>query len=152
MLKVFNFVQSNSDDRIYEGYTLKDVWHGKPETYSNRDNSGRYWKVSSWRKVFNDCHTCRCICDQFDHQKTVHKVYTGKLDAPRGQYESFSSITGVRFKEHNRVIFLQIQTGALMPLGAIDRSTVSWLDLPNHIGSKYFTYNFDTRNIQMTRF
>lgn len=37
-----------------------------------------------------------------------------------------------------------------MPLGAIDRSTVSWLDLPNHIGSKYFTYNFDTRNIQMT--
>lgn len=37
-----------------------------------------------------------------------------------------------------------------MPVGAIDRSTVSWLDLPNHIGSQYFTYNFDTRKMQMT--
>jgi hypothetical protein len=62
----------------------------------------------------------------------------------------FSVITAVRFREHNRAIFLQIQTGQLMPLGMIDQSTLTWQNLPDNIGGNFFEFNYDTRLMTMT--
>lgn len=50
-------------------------------------------------------------------------------------YLIYSTITGVRFVKENKIIFLQIQTGLLLPLGMVDASTVSWQQLPQNVSS-----------------
>lgn len=43
-----------------------------------------------------------------------------------------SVVTGVRFAEENRIIFLQPQVGKLLPMGLIDAATIHWMGLPSH--------------------
>lgn len=55
----------------------------------------------------------------------------------------FSVITGVRFNENSKVIFLQIQIGKLLPWGSIDKDTVYWQSLPSYINGQYLEFGYD---------
>ena len=46
------------------------------------------------------------------------------------RFIQLSVITGVRFAKKERAIFIQIQTGKLLPLGMIAPETVKWQALP----------------------
>jgi hypothetical protein len=63
----------------------------------------------------------------------------------------YSVITSVRFREHNQVVFLQIQTAKLLPLSIIDASTLVWRDLPENVESRFlFTFSYDVRLMLMS--
>lgn len=48
-----------------------------------------------------------------------------------------SVVTGLRFREHCEMIFVQIQVGKLLPMGMIDQETVYWQELPKVIGDEF---------------
>ena len=60
-----------------------------------------------------------------------------------------SVITGVRFKEVNKMIYLQIQTGKLLAVGIIDAGTVHWQDIQTDVGDKYIEFNFNLRQFNL---
>jgi hypothetical protein len=48
----------------------------------------------------------------------------------------------VRFKEQNRVIYLQIQVGKLLAIGLVDQKTIKWQVLPGKDSLVVFDYNY----------
>lgn len=44
----------------------------------------------------------------------------------------FRVVTGVRFVKRNRILYLQIQEGKLLPYGMIDSATVKWVPVENY--------------------
>ncbi|XP_051858673.1 uncharacterized protein LOC127565201 [Drosophila albomicans] len=91
-------------------------------------------RAESWyRWIFWQCSYCFCLCDEqgsksdryFNLRETVSDVKANKV------------VTGVRFAKRNRIIHLQIQEGQLLPLGAINESTVEWKPVDDYLISSY---------------
>lgn len=60
-------------------------------------------------------------------------------------------ITGVRFTEKNRVIFLQIEVGKLLPLGIIEQQTLHWQELPDFVDTDdVFNFNYDSKSFLLS--
>jgi len=100
------------------------------------------------RGYLRDCRdenivNCVCTCDQENHPGTMRKIYAGLIEA---QGEN-CVITAVRFVIHREVLFLQIQTGKLLPLGVIE--SVQWQTPPNDLDRNYFTFNYDNRHFAL---
>jgi hypothetical protein len=49
-----------------------------------------------------------------------------------------SVVTGVRFREYNNGLFLDMQYGKLLPMGLVDASTVKWMEKPANDDVEYF--------------
>lgn len=62
---------------------------------------------------------------------------------------SLSVIIGVRFAKTQGVLYLQIQTGKLLPFGNIDPSTVKWQDPPGDLTSNFFEIDYDSRGFSL---
>lgn len=54
-----------------------------------------------------------------------------------------SVVTGVRFKEDQSSIFLQIQVGKLLPMGLVDAETITWLKIPSYADENFATIKYD---------
>jgi len=100
------------------------------------------------RGYLRDCKdenmvNCVCTCDQINHPGTMRKIYAGLIEA---QGEN-SVITAVRFNIQKGVLFLQIQTGKLLPLGVIE--STQWQSPPSDLERNYFTFDYDDRHFAL---
>ena len=59
-----------------------------------------------------------------------------------------SVITGVRFAKKEKAIFIQIQTGKLLPLGMIALETIAWQALPA-LGNTYTSVDMNHRQLAL---
>lgn len=60
-----------------------------------------------------------------------------------------SVVTGVRFAEGNRAIFLQIQVGKLMQMGLVDPNTLYWMEYPSNTND-YVSIDYDFPHLSLT--
>lgn len=71
------------------------------------------------------CDYCFCLCDEpaalsdrfFSLRQTISDFQQNKV------------VTGARFIKHQRVFYLQLQQGELLPSGLINQSTLDWIPL-----------------------
>lgn len=54
----------------------------------------------------------------------------------------YSIITGVRFADENKIIYLEIEVGQLLPLGLVNTSTLHWQGPPTDLASSAIRLNF----------
>lgn len=54
----------------------------------------------------------------------------------------YSVITGVRFAEHDSIIFIEIEVGQLLPMGLVDPKTVYWQGPPKNLNSNLISFNY----------
>ncbi|XP_062539632.1 uncharacterized protein LOC134207771 isoform X1 [Armigeres subalbatus] len=111
-------------------------------------------KVDSWwRWLFWHCSYCFCVCDDagsksdryINMRQSVSDVMNNKV------------VTGLRFVKKNRIIFLIVQQGKLLPGGQIENSTLQWVEpeeyniLSPNIRTKvdYNTLNYDNRAMDL---
>ncbi|XP_062700151.1 uncharacterized protein LOC109408928 isoform X2 [Aedes albopictus] len=111
-------------------------------------------KVDSWwRWLFWHCSYCFCLCDDsgpksdryINMRESVSDVMNNKV------------VTGLRFIKKNRIIFLMVQQGKLMPRGQIDNTTLEWVEpeeynilSPNiRSGVDYNNMNYDNRAMDL---
>ncbi|XP_039313481.1 uncharacterized protein LOC105198718 isoform X2 [Solenopsis invicta] len=80
-------------------------------------------KVDSWwRWLFWHCSYCFCYCD--DQNSSSDRYFS--LRSVKSDISNNKVITGIRLKKVNRVIYIQIQEGQLLPRGEINSSTIDW--------------------------
>ena len=60
----------------------------------------------------------------------------------------FSVITGVRFVKKEKAIFIQIQTGKLLPIGMIALETIAWQALPA-LGDTYTSVDYNHHQLAL---
>ncbi|CAO1373741.1 unnamed protein product [Diamesa hyperborea] len=139
---------SNDDDRIYEKYALYNKWYGINKTLLRKfeipKTTTRKASIKSFYVIY-DCHLCRCTCDNYEHSKTMRRFYSAPVRAEKYGYV----ITGVRFIEVNKIIFLQIQIGKLLAVGMIDAETVHWQEVQADVGDNYIEFNYDLRQFNL---
>lgn len=69
--------------------------------------------------------------------------------------ECFRVVVGVRFIKHERVIYLQVKEGEILPGGLIDKDSISWvpvspIDVDNWLEKhKYHTMRYESRSIDL---
>lgn len=69
-----------------------------------------------------------------NQQKTIFLM-------PKLSFLSRSVVTGIRFIEHNKAIYPQIEVGRLLPLATINKTSVFWLDVPDDDNFAIFNYD-----------
>ncbi|XP_021694805.1 uncharacterized protein LOC5564091 isoform X2 [Aedes aegypti] len=111
-------------------------------------------KVDSWwRWLFWHCSYCFCLCDDsgpksdryINMRESVSDVMNNKV------------VTGLRFIKKNRIIFLIVQEGQLLPRGQIDNTTLQWVEpeayniLSPYIRAKvdYNVMNYENRAMDL---
>ncbi|KAL6258400.1 hypothetical protein P5V15_010358 [Pogonomyrmex californicus] len=92
--------------------------------YGNKNTCRRgTTKVDSWwRWLFWHCSYCFCYCD--DQNSNSHRYFS--LRSVTSDVSKNRVITGMRLKKVDKVIYIQIQEGELLPRGAINTSTIEW--------------------------
>ncbi|CAO1331449.1 unnamed protein product [Diamesa serratosioi] len=137
MFETGTMVRSKDPSRIWERYSLGNTWYGR----HGMALAGERRVMLNSFKTFNYCDQCRCTCDQSVHRNAVRSFYIGKVRPLRSEYV----ITGVRFSEHNKTIYLEIQVGQLLPMGFIKPSTIHWEGPPIDININVVRYDFNFR-------
>ncbi|CAO1373506.1 unnamed protein product [Diamesa hyperborea] len=132
-------VYSSHSERIYQRYSIDDTWYGIMEQRFIKQ------RVKMDEKRIHQSHSsiceqCRCTCDQSSLKTTVRSFYAGKMKPER----KGDVITGVRFADLNKTIYLQIQVGQLLPMGLINASTVRWQDPPEDLVRNTIRFSFST--------
>lgn len=112
---------ASSSNRRYEYIKYENGMTLGQEKHCTRGTT----KVDSWwRWLFWHCSYCFCLCDDagpksdryINMRESVSDVMNNKV------------VTGVRFMKKNRIIFLIVQEGKLLPGGQIDNSTLQWVE------------------------
>ncbi|CAO1352978.1 unnamed protein product [Diamesa tonsa] len=136
-----NFERNTS--RIYERYSLEDKWYG---IHGFRDYDYSAPMYTGFDGLW-ECEHCRCICDQIHHVNNVNLFYVGKIEVEQEGYV----ITGVRFARHKKTVYLEIESGKILPMGLINSSTLSWHGPPQDIDTNVARFDFVNRAFQLDK-
>ena len=60
-------------------------------------------------------------------------------------FNLYSVITGVRFAKYNKTIYLEIESGKLLPMGLVNASTLSWHGPPQDVNTNVARFDFVNR-------
>lgn len=55
----------------------------------------------------------------------------------------YSVVTGMRFIEHGKAIYPQIQVGKILPMAKIDQKSIYWLKVPDY--GDFYPFSFNNR-------
>ncbi|CAO1331680.1 unnamed protein product [Diamesa serratosioi] len=81
----------------------------------------------------------------WEYETTMRRFYSAPVKPQKDGYV----ITGVRFKEENKMIYLQIQIGKLLAVGMVDAETVLWQEVQTNAGDDYIEFNYDLRQFNL---
>lgn len=101
--------------------------------------------VNSWWRFFLPAHCsyCFCLCDE---PSSLSDRFVS-LSPEVADVTNNKVITGLRFVKKNRVIYLQIQEGSLLPHGAINASSIHWK--PVNASKNEYKMSWEKRDIDL---
>ncbi|CAH1108484.1 unnamed protein product [Psylliodes chrysocephalus] len=107
--------------------------------------------VESWFRWFVHCSYCLCLCDQQGSQSDRYF----NLRSVSADTKNNRVVTGMKLVKHNRIIYIQIQEGKLLPHGYIEQNSTRWVppagyritDYGVKNGKDYHTMNYYSRSL-----
>ncbi|XP_039151576.1 uncharacterized protein LOC120285054 isoform X2 [Drosophila simulans] len=110
--------------------------HGNEKPCASWLTSAKSWN----RWLIMECSYCLCLCD--DQSPQSDRYFN--LRPVIADVDNNRVVVGLRFVKRNRIFHLQIQEGELLPLGAINETTLLWKPVDSYsISDKDVSENVD---------
>ncbi|CAO1353050.1 unnamed protein product [Diamesa tonsa] len=138
-------IHSKDPTRMWDQYMMGGKTYGLQVASSNYPFGKQENMVDSVDKHRDLCENCRCTCDQEWNPDTVRSFYYGKMEPE----ENGTVITGVRFAEHDSIVYIEIEVGQLLPIGMVDPESVRWQGPPKDIEGNYVGYGYVFRGFHL---